>query len=86
MQEHGLNFLHRDMGPKTSYVAGDYNPTEYLWQDPTPAGKALSSSVEDALRKDLAASDLSISQMVETAWASASTFRASDNRGGANGV
>ena len=81
-----FKLLHRDMGPKTSYVAGDYNPTEYLWQDPTPAGKALSSTVEEELRKDLAACGLSISQMVETAWASASTFRASDNRGGANGA
>ena len=81
-----FKLLHRDMGPKTSYVAGDYNPTEYIWQDPTPAGKPLSTSVEEALRKDLANCGLSISQMVETAWASASTFRASDNRGGANGA
>jgi catalase-peroxidase len=81
-----FKLLHRDMGPKSSYVAGDYNPTEYIWQDPTPAGETLSTSAEEALRKDLATSGLTISQMVETAWASASTFRASDNRGGANGA
>jgi len=74
------------MGPQSSYVAGDYNPTEYLWQDPTPAGEALSAATEEAIRKDLATSGLSTIQMVETAWASASTFRSSDNRGGANGA
>ena len=81
-----FKLLHRDMGPQSSYVAGDYNPTEYLWQDPTPAGEALSAATEEAIRKDLAASGLSTVQMVETAWASASTFRSSDNRGGANGA
>jgi catalase-peroxidase len=81
-----FKLLHRDMGPQSSYVAGDYNPTEYLWQDPTPAGEALSATTEEAIRKDLAASGLSTVQMVETAWASASTFRSSDNRGGANGA
>ena len=81
-----FKLLHRDMGPQSSYVAGDYNPTEYLWQDPTPAGEALSAATEEAIRKDLATSGLSIVQMVETAWASASTFRSSDNRGGANGA
>jgi len=81
-----FKLLHRDMGPQSSYVAGDYNPTEYLWQDPTPAGEVLSAATEEAIRKDLATSGLSTVQMVETAWASASTFRSSDNRGGANGA
>ncbi|MEN8813217.1 MAG: catalase/peroxidase HPI, partial [Candidatus Arcticimaribacter sp.] len=81
-----FKLLHRDMGPKSSYITGDYKPAEYIWQDPTPAGHQLSAATEEAIRQDLAASGLSVVQMVETAWASASTFRSSDNRGGANGA
>ena len=80
-----FKLLHRDMGPKTNYVTGDYKDVEYIWQDPTPAGKILTSSEEQHLREALSKSGLSIQEMVNTAWASASSFRSSDNRGGANG-
>jgi len=81
-----FKLLHRDMGPKTNYVTGDYKDVEYIWQDPTPAGKILTSSEEQNLREALSKSGLSVQEMVNTAWASASTFRGSDNRGGANGA
>ncbi|MCY3410190.1 MAG: catalase/peroxidase HPI [Candidatus Heimdallarchaeota archaeon] len=81
-----FKLLHRDMGPKTRYVAGDYKDAEYIWQDPVPAGKKLSAKELKAVKDKIAASGLSLQEMVETAWASASTFRGSDFRGGANGA
>jgi catalase-peroxidase len=81
-----FKLLHRDMGPKTNYIAGDFKDVSYIWQDPTPIGKMLTASEEQAVRDDLANSGLSVQEMVNTAWASASTFRQSDNRGGANGA
>jgi catalase-peroxidase len=81
-----FKLLHRDMGPKTNYIAGDYKDVSYIWQDPTPIGKMLTSSEEKAVRDAIADSGLSVQEMVNTAWASASTFRGSDNRGGANGA
>jgi catalase-peroxidase len=81
-----FKLLHRDMGPKTNYVTGDYKNVEYIWQDPTPTGKMLTSSEEKTLRDALANCGLSDQEMIYTAWSSASTFRASDNRGGANGA
>jgi catalase-peroxidase len=81
-----FKLLHRDMGPKTNYIAGDFKDVNYIWQDPTPIGKILTSSEEDAVRNALVNSGLSVQEMVNTAWASASTFRGSDNRGGANGA
>ena len=81
-----FKLLHRDMGPKTNYIAGDFKDVNYIWQDPTPIGKILTSSEEDAVRNILKNSGLSVQEMVNTAWASASTFRGSDNRGGANGA
>ena len=81
-----FKLLHRDMGPKTNYVTGDYKNVEYIWQDPTPTGKMLTSSEEKTLRDALANCGLSNQEMIYTAWSSASTFRASDNRGGANGA
>ena len=80
-----FKLLHRDMGPKSNYVSGDYKDVEYIWQDPTPTGKLLTSNEEDVIRKTLSDSDLSIQEMVNTALSSAITFRGSDNRGGANG-
>ena len=80
-----FKLLHRDMGPKSNYVTGDYKDVEYIWQDPTPTGKLLTSNEEDVIRKTLSDSDLSIQEMVNTALSSAITFRGSDNRGGANG-
>ena len=81
-----FKLLHRDMGPKSNYIAGDFKDVDYIWQDPVQVGKKLSSSDEDNIRKAIKESGLSHQQMVETAWASASTFRGSDNRGGANGA
>ena len=81
-----FKLLHRDMGPKTNYITGDYKDVEYIWQDPTPTGKILTSSEEQNLREAISNSGLSVQEMVNTAWASASTFRGSDNRGGANGA
>jgi catalase-peroxidase len=81
-----FKLLHRDMGPKTNYVTGDYKNVEYIWQDPTPTGKMLTSSEEKTLRDALANCGLSNQEMIYTAWSSASTFRASDNRGGSNGA
>ena len=81
-----FKLLHRDMGPKTNYIAGDYKDVDYVWQDPTPKGKVMPDNVEAAVREALSKSGLTVSQLVETAWASASTFRGSDNRGGANGA
>ena len=79
-----FKLLHRDMGPKTRYLGPEVPSEELIWQDPVPAGNA-DFDVEDAEEK-LKACNLSIQEMVETAWASASTYRGSDMRGGANGA
>jgi len=79
-----FKLLHRDMGPKARYLGPDVPEEDLIWQDPVPAG---STSYDVAALKDaIKGSGLTISEMVETAWASASTFRGSDNRGGANGA
>ncbi|MFM4760808.1 catalase/peroxidase HPI [Aeromonas veronii] len=79
-----FKLTHRDMGPKSRYV-GPYVPTEDLiWQDPVPAGRADYDVA--AVKVRIAASGLSISERVTTAWDSARTFRGSDKRGGANGA
>ncbi len=76
---------HRDMGPISRYLGPETPKEELLWQDPIPQGTTL-SDIEIATLKDvISTSELSISQLVITAWASASTFRGSDMRGGANG-
>ncbi|MEK9696432.1 MAG: catalase/peroxidase HPI, partial [Candidatus Poseidoniales archaeon] len=79
-----FKLLHRDMGPKSRYLGPDVPEEDLIWQDPVPAG-ATSYDVA-ALKNAIKGSGLSIAELVETAWASASTFRASDNRGGANGA
>jgi len=81
-----FKLLHRDMGPKTNYVTGDYNDATYVWQDPVEPGRTLSTTQVEAIKDSIAGSILTTVEMVETAWASASTFRGSDNRGGANGA
>ena len=81
-----FKLLHRDMGPKSNYVAGDFKDVDYIWQDPIVAGKVLSEQEVMAVRNALTNSGLTQQQMIETAWASASTFRGSDKRGGANGA
>ena len=79
-----FKLLHRDMGPKARYLGPDVPDEDFIWQDPVPAGN---TSYDVAALKDaIKGSGLSIAELVETAWASASTFRGSDNRGGANGA
>jgi catalase-peroxidase len=79
-----FKLLHRDMGPKSRYVGPEVPDEELIWQDPIAAGNA-NYDVE-AVKARIAASGLSVQDMVETAWASASTYRGSDMRGGANGA
>lgn len=81
-----FKLLHRDMGPKSNYVAGDYKDSTYTWQDPIPAASTPSADQITHAKAAIKASGLSVSTMVEVAWASAATFRGSDNRGGANGA
>jgi catalase-peroxidase len=81
-----FKLTHRDMGPKARYL-GKFVPSEDLiWQDPVPAGTRLDAGDEAVLKEKILASGLSVSELVSTAWASASTFRCSDYRGGANGA
>jgi len=81
-----FKLTHRDMGPIQRYL-GPLVPKETLiWQDPVLAGTTLSDADIKALKDKIAASGLSVSELVSTAWASASTFRGSDKRGGANGA
>lgn len=79
---------HRDMGPRARYLGPDVPAEELLWQDPIPQlNHALISDADvDAIKAKVLESGLSISELVSTAWASASTFRGSDKRGGANGA
>ena len=79
-----FKLLHRDMGPKTRYLGPEAPDEELIWQDPIPLGNK-NYDVETVKQK-IANSNLTVQEMVETAWASASTFRSSDMRGGANGA
>ena len=79
-----FKLLHRDMGPKTRYMGPESPEESLIWQDPIPAGNAEYDI--DAVKAKIADSSLSIKEMVETAWASASTYRHTDMRGGANGA
>jgi len=79
-----FKLLHRDMGPKSRYLGPDVPNEDLIWQDPVPKGNT--SYDVNAIKDAIKSSGLSVSEMVETAWASASTFRGSDNRGGANGA
>ena len=78
-----FKLLHRDMGPKTRYMGPEVPSEERIWMDPVPAGNTDYDI--DAVSNSLKEANLSIQEMVETAWASASTYRGSDMRGGANG-
>ncbi|WP_405954189.1 catalase/peroxidase HPI [Streptomyces phaeochromogenes] len=79
---------HRDMGPKSLYLGPEVPAETLLWQDPLPAAEGEAIAAEDvtALKAKILGSDLTVSQLVSAAWASASTFRGSDKRGGANGA
>ncbi|KYN81314.1 peroxidase [Vibrio cidicii] len=79
-----FKLTHRDMGPKARYFGPDVPAEELIWQDPVPAGRK--DYDVNAVKAKIAASGLSISEMVSTAWDSARTFRGSDKRGGANGA
>jgi len=79
-----FKLTHRDMGPKARYIGPDVPKEDLIWQDPVPAGK--SDYDVQRVKDKIAASGLSISEMVATAWDSARTFRGSDMRGGANGA
>lgn len=82
-----FKLTHRDMGPLARYLGPETPAEELLWQDPLPkaTGAPLGEAEVKALKDKLAASGLSVSELVGTAWAAASTFRGSDKRGGANG-
>ena len=79
-----FKLLHRDMGPKKRYLGPEVPDEELIWQDPVPEGN-IEYDVED-VKSRIESSNLTIQEMIETAWASASTFRGSDLRGGANGA
>ncbi|EEY51543.1 catalase/peroxidase HPI [Vibrio cholerae] len=79
-----FKLTHRDMGPKARYFGPDVPAEDLIWQDPVPAGRK--DYDVNAVKAKIAASGLSISEMVSTAWDSARTFRGSDKRGGANGA
>ena len=79
-----FKLTHRDLGPKTRYFGPDVPAEDLIWQDPIPAGKT-DYKVEDVKAK-IAATDLTVTELVTTAWDSARTFRGSDMRGGANGA
>ncbi|WP_315919338.1 catalase/peroxidase HPI [Vibrio fluvialis] len=79
-----FKLTHRDLGPKSRYLGPDVPAEDLIWQDPVPAGRTDYDL--NAVKAKIAASGLSIGEMVSTAWDSARTFRGSDNRGGANGA
>jgi catalase-peroxidase len=83
-----FKLTHRDMGPRPRYLGPEVPAEELIWQDPIPANNHKPIDAQDiaSLKAKILASGLSISQLVSTAWASASTFRGSDKRGGANGA
>ena len=79
-----FKLIHRDMGPKSRYIGPDIPAEDLIWQDPIPTGRT--DYDVDAVKAKIAASGLTLSEMVSTAWDSARTFRNSDKRGGANGA
>ncbi|MEQ8689894.1 MAG: peroxidase family protein, partial [Pseudomonadales bacterium] len=83
-----FKLTHRDLGPKSRYLGPEVPAEDLLWQDPIPALDHTPINADDAttLKAQISATDLSVADLVKTAWASASTFRGSDMRGGANGA
>jgi catalase-peroxidase len=81
-----FKLTHRDMGPKVRYLGPEVPGEDLIWQDPVPAGTAPSAADVAAFKAKILDAGLSIGQLVKAAWASASTYRRSDHRGGANGA
>jgi catalase-peroxidase len=81
-----FKLCHRDMGPKIRYLGPEVPAEDLIWQDPVPAGTMPSDADVAAFKSAILGSGLSVSQLVKAAWASASTYRKSDHRGGANGA
>jgi len=81
-----FKLTHRDMGPKARYLGPDVPAEDLIWQDPVPAGRVASDTAVDIFKDKVLRSGLSVSELVKAAWASASTYRKSDHRGGANGA
>jgi catalase-peroxidase len=83
-----FKLTHRDMGPRARYLGPEVPAETFIWQDPVPEASKTQISAADvtALKQQIAAAGLSVAELVSTAWASASTFRGSDKRGGANGA
>jgi catalase-peroxidase len=81
-----FKLTHRDMGPKVRYLGPEVPAEDLIWQDPIPAGTTPSDADVQAVKDKIAASGLSVSELVKAAWAAASTYRKSDFRGGANGA
>ncbi|MFL0670617.1 MAG: catalase/peroxidase HPI [Erythrobacter sp.] len=81
-----FKLCHRDMGPKIRYMGPEVPAEDLIWQDPVPAGTMPSDADVAAFKTAIMASGLTVSELVKAAWASASTYRNSDHRGGANGA
>ncbi len=81
-----FKLTHRDMGPKVRYQGPEVPEEDFLWQDPVPAGTVPSGSDVSSFKDAILSSGLSVSELVKAAWASASTYRKSDHRGGSNGA
>ena len=81
-----FKLTHRDMGPKVRYLGPEVPDEDLIWQDPIPAGTKPSDADVSAFKSKILDSGLTVGQLVKTAWASASTYRRSDHRGGANGA
>ena len=81
-----FKLTHRDMGPKVRYLGPEVPAEDLIWQDPVPPGRAPAAEAVEAFKSKILDSGLSVGQLVRTAWASASTYRRSDHRGGANGA
>ena len=81
-----FKLCHRDMGPKVRYLGPEVPAEDLIWQDPIPAGRMPSDADVASVKQKIANSGLTVAQLVKTAWASASTYRKSDHRGGANGA
>jgi catalase-peroxidase len=81
-----FKLTHRDLGPRERYVGSEVPDEVFIWQDPVPAGEKISDKEADKLKAKILKSGLSVPELVRAAWASASTYRDSDMRGGANGA